>query len=68
MAEVKKATGTKKKSWFRGLKSEFNKIIWTDRDTLIKQTIAVVVITAIMALMILVIDEVAKDVVDLLTH
>ena len=68
MAEVKKATGAKKKSWFRGLKSEFNKIIWTDRDTLIKQTIAVVVITAIIGLLILVIDEVAMDIVDLLTH
>ena len=23
-----------KKSWFQGLKAEFNKIVWTDRDTL----------------------------------
>ena len=22
-----------KKSWFQGLKAEFNKIVWTDRDT-----------------------------------
>ena len=68
MAEVKKADATKKKSWFKGLKSEFNKIIWTDRDTLIKQTIAVIAITAIIGLMILVVDEVAMNIVDILTH
>ena len=68
MAEVKKADAIKKKSWFKGLKSEFNKIIWTDRDTLIKQTIAVVAITALIAIMILVVDEVAMNIVDVLTH
>jgi len=68
MAEVKKVAETKKKSWFKGLKSEFNKIIWTDRDTLIKQTIAVVAITALIAIMILVVDEVAMNIVDVLTH
>ena len=26
-----------KKFWFQGLKAEFNKIVWTDRDTLMKQ-------------------------------
>jgi len=67
MAEVKKADGTVKKSWFKGLKSEFNKVIWTDRSTLIKQTIAVVCITAIVALLILVIDTVGMDIIDLLT-
>ena len=67
MAEVKKADATKKKSWFKGLKSEFKKIIWTDRDTLIKQTIAVIVITTIIAILILVVDEVAMDIVDMVT-
>ena len=66
MAEVKNVEGTKKKSWFKGLKSEFNKIIWTDRDTLIKQTIAVVCITALAGVLIMVIDEVAMDIVNLL--
>ena len=68
MSEVKKVETTKKKNWFKGLKSEFNKIIWTDRDTLIKQTIAVVAITALIAIMILVVDEVAMNIVDVLTH
>ena len=29
-----KESKKQKKSWFKGLKSEFNKIIWTDRVTL----------------------------------
>ena len=31
-----------KKSWFKGLKAEFRKIIWPDKETLAKQTAAVV--------------------------
>ena len=27
-----------KKSWFQGLKAEFNKIVWTDRDTPVSYT------------------------------
>ena len=30
-----------KKSWFKGLKAEFRKIIWPDKETLAKQTAAV---------------------------
>ena len=33
----------KKKSWFKGLKAEFKKIIWPDKKTLAKQTVAVIV-------------------------
>ena len=32
-----------KKSWFQGLKAEFNKIVWTDRETLMKQSVVVIV-------------------------
>ena len=67
MAEVKK-TDVKKKSWFKGLKSEFKKVIWTDRDTLIKQTIAVICVTALVGLLILVIDEAGMSLVDLITR
>ena len=45
MQEKDKSTGkankTQKKSWFQGLKSEFNKIVWTDKATLAKQTVVV---------------------------
>ncbi len=29
---------TQKKSWFKGLSSEFKKIVWPDKMTLVKQT------------------------------
>ena len=57
MQENEKSAGKgQKKSWFQGLQSEFRKIIWTDRNTLIKQTIAVVVITIILSVLISVMD------------
>ena len=42
-------TGTEKapkKSFFKGLKAEFNKIVWPDQETVGKQTVAVVAVTA----------------------
>lgn len=45
-----------KRSWFKGVKSEFQKIIWPDKDSLIKQTIAVISVTIALGLIILVLD------------
>ena len=49
MAESAKKEKAPKKSWTKGLKSEFSKIIWTDKKTLAKQTVAVVSITVILS-------------------
>ncbi len=49
----------KKKSFFQGVKNEFRKIAWPDKDTLIKQTILVIVISLILGIMISVIDGAA---------
>lgn len=50
-------TVTKKsKGWFKGLKAEFHKINWTSREDVTKQTIAVVVVSVILGLLIAVID------------
>ena len=58
MADKEKTTGKQKKgSWFEGLRAEFNKIIWTDKNTLVKQTVAVVVITVILGVIISVFDS-----------
>lgn len=58
MADSEKTTGAvQKKSWFQGVKSEFRKIIWTDRKTLVKQTVAVVVITVILCVIISLLDS-----------
>ena len=56
MAEKTKSGKGPKKSWFQGLQSEFKKIVWTDQKDLVKQTVAVVVITAILAILISVLD------------
>ena len=67
--EVKKAEKKAKKSkknWFKGLKTEFKKIIWTDRKTLGKQTIAVIIITAIITVLITLVDSVGLQIMQLI--
>ena len=56
-------TGTEKapkKSFFKGLKAEFNKIIWPDKDTLTKETAGVVVSTVILGIVIAALDLIIK--------
>ena len=45
-----------KKSWFKGLKSEFKKIVWPDKETLVKESAAVIVITVVLGLVIALVD------------
>lgn len=45
-----------KKSFFKGLKSEFKKIVWPDKESLAKQSVAVVVISILLGVIISVID------------
>lgn len=61
-----KTKGQKKNNWFQGLQAEFQKIVWTDRKTLVKQTIAVVIITIILAILIGVMDAVILEGINLL--
>lgn len=65
MSETTNATEkAPKKSWFKGLKAEFKKIIWPDKDSLVKQSAAVVVITIVLGTVIAVLDTVIKYGVD----
>lgn len=66
MAGSVKAEKAPKKSWFKGLKSEFKKIMWPDRKTLGKQTVAVTVITAILCLVISVLDSLVLQILNFL--
>ena len=43
MGDGRTTEGAQKKSFFKGLKAEFNKIVWPDQETVGKQTIAVLV-------------------------
>ena len=51
---------TPKKSWFKGMKAEFNKIIWPDKESVAKQTFAVIVITIILGVIIALLDAAIK--------
>lgn len=57
-----------KKSFFKGLKSEFSKIIWTSKEDLVKQTILVIVISLILGVLITVIDSVVLEGINLLVR
>ena len=54
------AKSSKKKNWFAGLKAEFKKIIWPDKDTLTKETVVVVVSTVILGIVIAALDLIIK--------
>ncbi|WP_167957769.1 preprotein translocase subunit SecE [Anaerosporobacter faecicola] len=45
-----------KKSFFKGVKSEFKKIIWPDKQTLAKQSAAVVAISVALGVVIAILD------------
>ena len=58
MGETKNAPKAQKTSWFKGMKAEFKKIIWPDQKSLTKQTIAVVSVSVVLALIIKILDMV----------
>lgn len=58
----------KKKSWFKGLKAEFKKIIWPDKKTLVKQTVAVIVCSLFLGVLIWMVDVVLQNGIDLLVR
>lgn len=45
-----------KKSWFKGIKAEFKKIVWPDKESLAKQSVAVIVISVILGIIISIFD------------
>lgn len=49
-----------KKSWFKGMKSEFNKIVWPNRKSLAKETIAVLVVSVLLGVIISVVDLITR--------
>ncbi len=56
----------KKSSWFKGLKAEFKKIIWPDKKTLAKQTVAVTVCSLLLGAIIAVVDALIQNGIDLI--
>ncbi|MBE5951314.1 MAG: preprotein translocase subunit SecE [Lachnospiraceae bacterium] len=54
------------KSWFKGLKAEYKKIVWPGKESLAKQTVAVVIITAVLSVIIALLDAVVKFGIDVI--
>lgn len=55
----------KKGSWSKGLKTEWDKIVWTDRKTLLKQTGYVVGVSVVLCLLITLIDNLGLQLIQL---
>ena len=49
-----------KKNWFKGLKAEFSKIIWPDRQSLTKETVAVLAVSVLLGVIIAVVDLIVR--------
>ena len=64
MAENTEKVKAKKTSWFKGLKAEFKKIIWPDKKTLAKQTVAVIVCSLLLGLIIVIVDALIQFVIN----
>ncbi len=56
-----------KSGFFQGVKSEFKKIIWPDRQSTLKQSVAVVVISVLVGILIAVLDSIFRYGVNFLT-
>ena len=57
----------KRPGFFSGVKSEFKKIIWPDREATVRQSVAVVAISVVVGVIIAMLDFAAKYGVNLLT-
>ena len=55
-SDKKVADKTQKPSFFKGLKSEFKKIIWPDKASIARQTTAVVIISVALGVVIKLLD------------
>ncbi len=51
---------TEKPSFFKGVKAEFKKITWPDKDSIIKQSVAVMCVSIVLALLIALFDTVIQ--------
>ena len=66
MGEANAVEKAPKKSWFKGLKAEFKKIIWPDKASVARQTTAVVIISIFLGAIIKVLDMLIQMGLDLI--
>ena len=68
MGETENTSKAPKENWFAGLKAEFKKIIWPTKESLAKQTTAVVIVSVVVGLIITVMDLFIQHGVDILVN
>ena len=60
MGDTTKNEQAKKKSFVKGMKAEYRKIVWPSKETVTKQTIAVLISTIALGVVITVLDLVIR--------
>jgi preprotein translocase subunit SecE len=65
MGEIANTTTEKapRRNWFKGIKSEFKKIVWLDKESLVKQSVAVISVTIALGIVIYVLDLVVERII-----
>jgi preprotein translocase subunit SecE len=66
MADGANTTEKKTTSFFKGVKAEFKKIIWPDKNTLFKETVAVLSSTVVLGAVIALLDMGIQAVLNLI--
>ena len=68
MADNAKVDKAPKTSWFEGLKAEFGKIAWPEKEPLAKQTVAVLAVSLVLGLVITILDTFIQYGIDFLVN
>lgn len=50
-----------KRNWFQELKAEFRKIVWPDKNSLVKESVAVIIIALIIGCIVTLVDTGLKE-------
>ena len=66
MGETENLEKAPKQSWFTGLPAESKKMIWPDKQSLVRQTTAVVAVSVVLGLIIALMDYIIQYGVDFL--
>lgn len=67
MGDSAKTDKTPKPSFFKGVKAEFKKISWPDKEKLFKQSVAVICISVVLGFIITLLDTILQYGVNFLT-
>ena len=68
MGETENKSSAPKENWFTGVKSEFYKIIWPTKESLARQTTAVVIVSVVLGLIITLLDTLIQYGVNFLVN